>query len=444
MSNLKRKMAVTAGKLSIYVSKAFNKSGTALPGKVALTIDKDILNIINEKCDKIILVTGTNGKTTTNNLLNHIIKQTSVELLSNLRGANMIQGVMTTYMCNTKNHYDYGIFEVDEGSLNRITKYLKPDYIIITNFFRDQLDRYGEIDNIVKDVYDTVANLPNTKLILNADDPIVNKFNQLNNTCINYGLNLNFEIFTNDNLNLKNCPLCDGKLIFSKRTYGHFGDYKCNKCDYRRIYPSYICSNIEEYENSQVIVIEHDKNTVSIDFPYMGLYNVYNVLSAYTLTNILGISDELIINAMKTFNFSLGRMDEMNYKGKIVKIILTKNPIGLSEVINLISKDKRSKTIIHILNDNPADGEDISWIWDANTVCKNEDSILNYYCSGIRAEEIALKKKYDNVSLDKIHINDNFKSIINTALEDSVEIIYILPTYTAVFDTRDYVEKITS
>ena len=145
---------------------------------------------------------------------------------------------------------------------------------------------------------------------------------------------------------------------------------------------------------------------------------------------------------MGDFSFHLGRMEEMEYKGKIIKVILTKNPIGLTQVINMISNDERSKTVVHILNDNPADGEDISWIWDAYTICERGETVLHYYCSGIRAEDIALKKKYDNVPLDKIKINDNFKEIIDTAIEDDVEIVYVLPTYTAVFETRDYIEKV--
>ena len=145
---------------------------------------------------------------------------------------------------------------------------------------------------------------------------------------------------------------------------------------------------------------------------------------------------------MENFSFSLGRMEEFEYKDKQIKVILTKNPIGLSQVTRLISKDSRTKTVVHILNDNPADGRDISWIWDANTNCTNDEIIKNYYCSGIRAEEIALKKKYDEVNLEKIHIIESMKKVVDTAIEDDVEIVYVLPTYTAVFETRDYISSI--
>ena len=177
MLKLRRKLALYMGKVAINISKLANRSGTAFPGKVALTMDKHFLEEINEKCEKIIIVTGTNGKTTTNNLINHVLKDNT--LLSNLKGANMIQGIATTYVKNTKNKYDYGIFEVDEGSLDRITKYIHPDYIILTNFFRDQLDRYGEIEGIISEVLNDIKKLPDTTLIINADDAYVNQFKEV-------------------------------------------------------------------------------------------------------------------------------------------------------------------------------------------------------------------------------------------------------------------------
>lgn len=137
-------------------------------------------------------------------------------------------------------------------------------------------------------------------------------------------------------------------------------------------------------------------------------------------------------------------MEEFTYKNKIIKVILTKNPVGLGQVTSIISRDDRHKSILHILNDNPADGRDISWIWDATTRIDNDDSVKNYYCSGIRAEDIALKKKYDDVDVSKIHIDDDMYRSIDTAIEDDVEIVYVLPTYTAVFETRDYISKVVN
>ena len=294
----------------------------------------------------------------------------------------------------------------------------------------------------MEDVYTTIEKLPESTLILNVDDPLVNKFTQLPNKIIKFGLDLDLDEVQNSSLSMKNCPLCEGKLQYQSHVYGHFGNYECDKCGFKRPDPDFVVSNLEEKASSQMITIDYDDEELVFEYPYTGIYNAYNVLGVFTVCKQLGLADDEIVSAMGDFSFHLGRMEEMEYKGKIIKVILTKNPIGLTQVINMISNDERSKTVVHILNDNPADGEDISWIWDAYTICEREETVLHYYCSGIRAEDIALKKKYDNVPLDKIKINDNFKEIIDTAIEDDVEIVYVLPTYTAVFETRDYIEKV--
>jgi len=441
--NIKGQFALMVGKLSVFFLKAFHKSGTALPGYLAMKIDNSFLDIINKKCDKIILITGTNGKTTTNNLINHLLKDNVI--LSNLKGANMKQGIATTYIRNTKDYYDYGIFEVDEGSLDHVSKYIKADYLIITNFFRDQLDRYGEIEGIINEVLDDMKLLPNTKLILNCDDPYVNQFTiKTGNEVVHFGLNVPSNKILEENLTLKKCPICAGKLEYSEHTYGHLGNYTCLSCGFNNKEKNIVVSDVEENNTYQKITIEKNHTKYNINYPYLGLYNAYNLCAAFTLSNELGLDVNKVIESAENFSFSLGRMEEFQYKNKLIKVILTKNPIGLSQITRIISDDKRKKTVVHILNDNIADGRDISWIWDANTLCLNDDTIKNYYCSGIRAEDIALKKKYDDVDTRKIHIIEDMKKVINTAIEDDVEIVYVLPTYTAIFETRDYVNSIVN
>lgn len=440
MMTIKNSLALRIGKITLSVLKLFNKSGTALPGKVALTIDNSFLEVINDKCDKIILITGTNGKTTTNNLINKILNDFTV--LSNLKGANMRQGIASTYIRNTQEKYDYGVFEVDEGSLDYVSSFLKPNYIIITNFFRDQLDRYGEIEGIINEVLEDIKLLPDTKLIINCDDPYVNQFSyKLTNDVITYGLDISTENLES-NLNLKKCPLCGDKLEYDTQVYGHLGTYHCMKCGFNNQNKDYMVNSVITHDSSQTVTINHHNENFVIEYPYVGIYNAYNLCSAFALSNELNLDIDNSIKEIESFKFSLGRMEEFDYKNKIIKVILTKNPIGLTEVINIISQDNRTKSILHILNDNPADGRDISWIWDANTSCNNDGIIKSYYCSGRRAEDIALKKKYDDVNTDKIKIIDDMYSAIDTAIEDDVEIVYVLPTYTAVFEARDYISKI--
>ena len=155
---MKDKLAIIAGKISYSLAKKIGKSGTALPGKVAITVDKNILSKLGKICNRIILITGTNGKTTTNNLSNHIFSGKYDKIASNLTGSNMIQGIITPLLLNSNKKYEWGIFEVDEGSIPEVTKYITPDYLLITNFFRDQLHRYGEVENTIKLVHDAINN----------------------------------------------------------------------------------------------------------------------------------------------------------------------------------------------------------------------------------------------------------------------------------------------
>ena len=438
--NIKKDIGLITGKLVLKALNMTNKSGTALPGNIALKIHKEILKDIRKSADTIILITGTNGKTTSNNLTNHILRDENI-VLSNLKGANMIQGIVSSYIKDTKDHYDYGVFEVDEGSMPRVIKDLKPDYILVTNFFRDQLDRYGEIEEIVDEVRKSIKQVPTATLILNADDPYVNTYTKLENEVVKYSVKS--DDLEGNNLCLKNCPLCGSKLEYKTYNYGNLGEYECAKCLFSNGKRDYIVQKHIKKENKQEITLKAYDNPINITFPYIGTYNTYNVCGVYALCDTLNIKPQIIEKQMANFHFSLGRMEDMTYNNKTIKIVLTKNPIGLSESIKLISNDKQKKSILQILNDNPADGQDTSWIWDGDMTIKNQDTILNYYCSGIRAEEMALRVKYTEVSEDKIIINDDFKNAIDTAIEDDVDILYVLPTYTAIFKTRDYIEKIT-
>jgi len=443
-SKLRNIIALYMAKFVMFGLKLFKRNGTSFPGKVALFIDNSFLDVVNEKCNRIILITGTNGKTTTNNLINHILKGNVI--LSNLKGANMINGLCSSYVKNTLDSYDYGIFEVDEGSLDHVGKYLEADYLIVTNFFRDQLDRYGEIERLIDEVYEDIKALPNCNLIINCDDPYVNQFkNKLDNSIVTFGLDVESNKILETNLLLNKCPICSNKIVYNKHTYGHLGDYCCEVCGFNNKQKDFMVKDVKELSNSQLITItDNNNNEYEINYPYIGLYNAYNVCGVFALTQELGLDSKNVINSIQNFSFSLGRMEDFNYKNRIIKVILTKNPIGLSQVTRIISHDTRKKSILHILNDNMADGRDVSWIWDANTLCTNDETINKYYCSGRRSEDIALKKKYDNVEINKIHIINDMYKAIDEAIEDDVEIVYVLPTYTAIFETRDYIDKVVN
>ena len=441
IKKIRLSLSVMTGKLVRLGLKTTGRSATALPGNIALRVEPDLLKVVNERCKKKVIVTGTNGKTTTNNLIVHIIGSNFKNVLSNLRGANMPQGIASSFIENKKDEYDWGVFEVDEGSFKRVIRDIEPDYIVVTNFFRDQLDRYGEIENTVAMVYETIKPL-NTFLILNADDPLVSKFKNLNKNNIFYGIKKNqFSSKEETVVETRNCPSCNSYIDYEYFNYGQLGGYNCKKCGFKNPPYDYYIENINYKDNKYCFDINTNKEIFKDTcFEYEGIYNIYNCCAAFSFSCEVGIEPSEIINRMENFDYKLGRMEEIKFKDKIVKIVLTKNPIGLTEVIKSISHDKRKKAILFILNDNPADGKDISWIWDAGLDnFKNIENLEKIYCSGKRAEDIALRIQYAHTPTELIKIDDNMQESIKKAVQEDVEIVYILPTYTAVFETRDIV-----
>lgn len=412
-----------------------------MPGKVAMTIYPDILKLVNERCHNTILITGTNGKTTTNNLLNFIFRREFPSVLSNLRGANMPQGLVSAFIHDRKKEYDWGIFEVDEGSFQRVTHDLKPDYVLVTNFFRDQLDRYGEIEKAFQDILEALEPL-NTTLILNADDPLVSNFRKLKKKNIFYGVARNqYSTLEQGIVESRFCPACSSYLEYNYYNYGQLGGYQCPDCGFKN--PHY------DYNITQIVYQDHqyhfqfkkkDHDPQDINFAYEGIYNAYNCCAALSTALEIGLPGDKVAQSIEEFEYHLGRMENFQFPDKIVKIALVKNPIGLSETISSISLDDRSKSMLFVLNDNPADGRDVSWIWDAEVEkTVNIKNVNKIFCSGRRAEDIALRLKYAGMPVELVEVDDNMDGAIGKVLTEEVEIVYLLPTYTAVFQARELV-----
>ncbi|RBQ24092.1 UDP-N-acetylmuramoyl-tripeptide--D-alanyl-D-alanine ligase [Candidatus Methanobinarius endosymbioticus] len=447
-------IAILAGKLAYFILQITGRQGTALPGKVAIKICPDILGDLTKRCNKIVVITGTNGKTTTNNLINHIIGGKYENLVSNLKGANMIQGVVTSFVVNTKSSYDWGIFEVDEGSIPDVTHFISPDHVALTNFFRDQLDRYGEVENTIKMVYDALKTVDST-IILNGDDPSTVQFNKLSNNKIYYGFNKNqFSKSNHDVAEAIFCKNCGNRLNYEFISYGNIGCYYCENCGSKRPNLNYVAQSIYINDNNyefdlKINMGNDDKNSLNNDetiekgfvFKYMGIYNIYNCLAAISLCLSENFDIQFVKNQIENFDYKLGRMETINFPDKNVVLVLSKNPVGLSEVFHAFSYDEEPKSLMFLINDTHADGKDISWIWDADfeqiTDIKN---IKSFYCSGTRANEAALRLKYAGFDIAKIKIHvskdeGDFNYPINEMLSENVK-SYVIGTFTATPEAR--------
>ena len=415
------KLSIIFGKTIIFISKTFNLgSGSTWPGHIALKINKNFIkDILKNSNTKIIIIAGTNGKTTTARLVTSIIRENNKSYLQNKGGANLINGLASTLIRgstpNGKLNLDYLIFESDEFALPRVISETNPNYIICLNLFRDQLDRYGETASIADKWHESFQKLnTNTTLILNADDSqIANLSKKTKSKVLFFGLpkinNTKVAVHGADSIY---CPQCMAKLEFSSISFSHLGVWKCSKC-------------------------KNTRPTLDIDslpvYPLEGVYNRYNSLAAA----LFGINENIDIgkinNAFKSFTPAFGRQETLSYKDKKVQIFLSKNPTSFNESLSTI-KELGGKNILIILNDKIPDGLDISWIWDI----RFEDILykdMNIAVTGDRAYDMGLRLKY---AQNFCHIFPNQKEALEAMIKelDVSETLYVMPNYSAMLEIR--------
>lgn len=433
------------GKLSFFIAQRLGKKGTALPGKVALKFDPELLARLGKKCDRIVFITGTNGKTTTNNLLTHVLKGSYDDVLSNLNGSNMIQGVLTPFITDSKDHYDVGVFEVDEGSVPIVSQFIKPDYFIITNFFRDQLDRYGEVEMTIKAVHDSIS--PETVLIINSDEPSLLRFDDLPNKKIYYGFNRTK--FARDEINVAEsifCPNCGGRLSYDYIHYGNVGKFFCKSCGIKNHEADYLLDSLDLNDALYDFKVVSKPSADDYVSNLMGLYNLYNTLAVIGLASEMGLSHDIISERLNDFEYRLGRMEIFHFKKKDLVLVLSKNPVGLSEVFATINYDDGEKSVMFILNDYAPDGKDVSWIWDAHfEEIANIPNLKSFYCVGTRAEDLALRLKYGGLDESILRIypakdQTDIKDALNSILEEDFK-SYVIGTFTAMPEARKILLK---
>ena len=405
--------------VSTFSSKLNLGSGATWPGHIALKVNKNFIRQTIGENTKIVLVAGTNGKTTTSALIAQILEKSNFKIAHNKSGANQLNGISSIIiqdlpLFSSKLNIDYLILEVDENVLPLLLKHLTPDYIICLNLFRDQLDRYGEIDSIIKKWKDSFEKLTNkTTFILNADDPQVSYLGEkIKVRTFYFGLNENDQKTLEHGSDSIYCPNCLHSLDYKTIVFSHLGDWSCPNCGLKR----------------------QKLNIDSFGFyPMPGNYNKYNTLAAALFAREQKISDDKIDQALKSFKPAFGRQEQLTVDGKIIKIFLAKNPTSFNQSLETIL-ELRAKNILIILNDRFVDGQDVSWIWDTNT--SPLDKIPNITVSGDRTYDMALRIKYSDIKdFDPI---ENLDSATKNALNKTSpnETLFILPTYTAMLDVR--------
>ena len=418
--------------------KLFTKnSGTSFAGKLVLKFCPDFLS----NCGKYInfekiTVTGTNGKTTTSGIISHIIETAGNSLVHNLKGANMLTGVTNVFALNLKpfKKFDYAVIESDEAYLQKLYDYMKFDYLVVTNLFRDQLDRYGELATTAGFIKKAIDKNSDLKLVLNADDPLVASFDRTE-YAVYYGFeNVEYDCSYTHESNAPaetfNC-MCGEALKYEKRFFAQEGHYYCEKCGYRRHKCDY-SAEAKVFNDHSEIKLTHKNKVYNFTVNLAGLYNAYNALAAITLAMEIGIGAEIIQEALDSFKSIFGRTEKRQIKGKNAVIQLIKNPTGASEVLKTVDL---SSHIVIAINDNFADGRDISWLWDSDFE-QLKDAENTIITSGLRADDMALRLKYAGVPADKILAVCSIKEAIDYAADCTQEgqNITVLPSYTALLE----------
>lgn len=416
------RLLILSAKLFSNTSKLLNfGNGSTWPGHLALMIKPTIIeDILRNSHTEVILIAGTNGKTTTAKILATILQENNKKVIQNTSGANLLNGIASTLLLNTNPKgilsADYGVFEVDENSLPLVLQHIQPTAIIALNLFRDQLDRYGELDSIAKKWNNAFHHLSKqTKLILNADDPLIAYLAKdvVAKVCY-FGLNEKEkgQKQLDHAADSVYCPNCGNKLTYTKVFFSHLGIWHCPHCGVKRPEPCF----------SETF------------FPLPGMYNKYNTLAAYITTKELEIPEKVIDKALHTVKPAFGRQETIVYKGKSIQLFLSKNPTSMNQSLSTIV-DMHAKHLLLILNDRIPDGLDVSWIWDIDTE-KFAKQFSFVTVSGDRTYDMAVRLQY--AEYKNVVAEPNIKDAILTAVEQTPDnqTLYILPTYSAMLTVR--------
>ncbi|MCG3402662.1 Mur ligase family protein [Staphylococcus massiliensis] len=425
--------AIHLAKMARMASRAIGKRGTDLPGQIARKVDPNILKNLATKVDDIVFISGTNGKTTTSNLIGHTLRANNIEIIHNNEGANMAAGITSSFIMQLKDNTRIAIIEIDEGSIPRVLKEVTPTMMVFTNFFRDQMDRFGEIDIMVNQIADAIKN-KGIKLILNTDDPFVSRLKIASQTRVYYGMQKDAHEFEQSTMNeSKYCPDCGRLLNYSHIHYNQIGHYQC-ECGFKRDTPQY---EVEHFETSPFIKLK--VNNESYNMKIAGDFNAYNALAAYSVLKELGLDADSIRKGFETYTSDNGRMQYFEKPNKKAMINLAKNPAGMNASLSVGDQIEGKKVYLISLNDNAADGCDISWIYDADFEKLSQQDIEHIIVTGTRATELQLLLKLAEVDFPITLEHDIHKA---TALSMKYASFTVaIPNYTSLEPMLDQLNR---
>lgn len=434
--SFKSALATFVGKSSyVVLHDILRRGGTSLPGKLATKIDPEVMTTLAEHYD-VILITGTNGKTLTTTLTTRVLREKYPDVITNPSGSNMMQGItgtMLTAKVTDKSQRPIALLEVDEANVEAVARQLKPKAFVLTNIFRDQLDRFGEIYTTYDKILKGIRLFPEATVIANADSPIFMRGN-LPNPKVYFGFNhlpADGDMKAPHNTDGILSPTDDTVLHYHFMTFGNQGDYFSVTDDFKRPELDYAVTKVNEM-TPRFSNFDIDGETYQIEIG--GMYNIYNALAAYAVGRYLGVSTEQIHHAFESNAQIFGRQEAVKVNGKEVTIVLIKNPVGANQVIDMMKTDDQPFSLIALLNANYADGIDTSWIWDTDFESLQDSGMQKIVTGGERYKDLYVRLKM--AGYGDLPVYQDLKQIVKAIDSMPTERVYIAATYTAMLQLR--------
>lgn len=455
-SRLRLLLAVHAAKASARAVRLLRMGyGSSLPGKVARRIDPGALSALAGQVRRgTAMITGTNGKTTITKLLAAILTESGAQVFYNRGGANLASGITATFALNASSggrlDADYALLETDEATMPKVAPDLRPRVILANDFFRDQLDRFGELDSAVESLKKALPSLsPDGTLVLNADDPLcVSAGETSERRKLYYGLEAELGAAGpgSQAADAVFCPVCRGRFTYARRSYSHLGDWACAECGYRRPRPDVYAEEIEllGMRGSRVTVVT-PAGRLALKVSLPGLYSVYNVLAAIAAAIALGAPLDAVAPALEKAAGGFGRAEFFRLDGREGCLLLVKNPTGFNQVLATLALDSSPKTLLFAINDRIADGRDISWLWDVDfeQLWNRPEIATGVRVTGDRAEDMAVRLKYSGPRELRPEVVRPPEEALRQALAATPEgsTLYVLATYTAMLELWEIIRR---
>jgi lipid II isoglutaminyl synthase (glutamine-hydrolysing) len=412
--------------------------GTTIPGKLLWRLDPGAIDALARRLPRgSVLVSATNGKTTTTAMVAEILRPT-VRVAHNASGANLVSGVASSLLA--RRDAELGLFEVDEAALPEVARRLEPRALLLANLFRDQLDRYGELELVAGRWRAAVAELPGAALVVNGDDPQVADLARDAETARVFGIDdpPHARPALQHAADSKYCLRCGTPYDYAAAYVGHLGDYRCPKCGHARPHLDVTGTDIELHGlEGAAFTLTAPEGGTRVEVKLPGLYNVYNAVAAAALALELGASIADVAGGLARFSPAFGRFERIQVDDRRVLMLLIKNPAGANEIVRTLVDAEPPRVAVIALNDDIADGRDVSWIWDVDfePLLPSLDTLV---ASGARAEELALRFAYAGLSRDRIEVVGSLEAALDRGLEltPAGGELAVLPTYTAMLALR--------